>query len=147
MRIASPGCFTNRAPRSEILIPQIQSVTAPESAGLSELKIVCGFSRAKDSGRASRSWPAEDEPGATSPCLPRGEKGADSLGNRGEAISKPADPVQGTLGMLLLKIPAREPLNGFAISERLGQVSADVLQVPGPTIRDPQTIYAKGRFP
>jgi PadR family transcriptional regulator PadR len=44
-------------------------------------------------------------------------------------MSKPADLVQGTLDMLLLKILGLEPLNGFAISERLGQVSGDVLQV------------------
>jgi DNA-binding PadR family transcriptional regulator len=31
--------------------------------------------------------------------------------------------------MLLLKILALEPLNGFAISQRLGQVSGDVLRV------------------
>jgi PadR family transcriptional regulator, regulatory protein PadR len=31
--------------------------------------------------------------------------------------------------MLLPKILAREPLNGFAMSERLGQVSGDVLRV------------------
>jgi PadR family transcriptional regulator PadR len=44
-------------------------------------------------------------------------------------MTKPGDLVQGTLDMLLLKILALEPLNGFAISERLGQVSGDVLQV------------------
>ncbi|MGC2764664.1 MAG: PadR family transcriptional regulator [Candidatus Acidiferrum sp.] len=44
-------------------------------------------------------------------------------------MSRPADLVQGTLDMLLLKILALEPLNGFAISQRLGQVSGDVLQV------------------
>jgi PadR family transcriptional regulator, regulatory protein PadR len=44
-------------------------------------------------------------------------------------MSKPVDLVQGTLDMLLLKILALEPLNGFAISERLGQVSGEVLQV------------------
>jgi PadR family transcriptional regulator, regulatory protein PadR len=44
-------------------------------------------------------------------------------------MSKPADLVQGTLDMLLLKILALEPLNGFAISQRLRQVSGDVLQV------------------
>jgi PadR family transcriptional regulator PadR len=37
--------------------------------------------------------------------------------------------VQGTLDMLLLKILALEPLNGFAVSERLKQISGDVLQV------------------
>jgi transcriptional regulator len=51
------------------------------------------------------------------------------LGNRGGALSKPTDLVQGTLDMLLLKILALEPLNGFAVSERLRQISGDVLQV------------------
>jgi transcriptional regulator len=37
--------------------------------------------------------------------------------------------VQGTLDLLLLKILALEPLNGWAISQRLKQVSGDVLQV------------------
>jgi PadR family transcriptional regulator len=44
-------------------------------------------------------------------------------------LSKPPDLVQGTLDLLLLKILALEPLNGFAISRRLKQVSGDVLQV------------------
>ena len=44
-------------------------------------------------------------------------------------MSKPNDFVQGTLDMLLLKILALQPLNGFAISQRLSQVSGDVLQV------------------
>ena len=44
-------------------------------------------------------------------------------------MSKPADLVQGTLDLLILKILALEPLNGWAISLRLKQVSRDVLQV------------------
>jgi PadR family transcriptional regulator, regulatory protein PadR len=44
-------------------------------------------------------------------------------------VSKPSDLVQGTLDLLLLKILALEPLNGFAISQRLKQVSGEVLQV------------------
>src|SRR5271165_3006588 len=44
-------------------------------------------------------------------------------------MSRPSDLVQGTLDLLLLKIVALEPLNGFAISRRLKQVSGDVLQV------------------
>ena len=44
-------------------------------------------------------------------------------------MSKPSDLVQGTLDMLLLKILALEPLNGFAVSQRLKQVSGDILQV------------------
>jgi len=46
-----------------------------------------------------------------------------------KAMSKPSDLVQGTLDMLLLKILALQPMNGFAISQRLTQVSGDVLQV------------------
>ena len=44
-------------------------------------------------------------------------------------MSRPADLVQGTLDLLLLKILALEPLNGWAISQRLKLVSGDVLQV------------------
>jgi len=44
-------------------------------------------------------------------------------------MSKPSDLVQGTLDLLLLKILALEPLNGYAVSLRLRQVSGDVLQV------------------
>ena len=44
-------------------------------------------------------------------------------------MSKPPDLVQGTLDMLLLKILALEPMNGFSISQRLRQVSGEVLQV------------------
>jgi PadR family transcriptional regulator, regulatory protein PadR len=44
-------------------------------------------------------------------------------------LSKPADLVQGTLDLLLLKILALEPLHGWAISQRLKQISGEVLQV------------------
>jgi len=44
-------------------------------------------------------------------------------------MSKPTDLVQGTLDLLILKILALEPLNGWAIGQRLKQVSDDVLQV------------------
>ena len=44
-------------------------------------------------------------------------------------MSKPTDLVQGTLDLLILKILALEPLHGWAISQRLKQVSGDVLQV------------------
>ena len=44
-------------------------------------------------------------------------------------MSKPSDLVQGTLDMLILKILALEPLNGWAISQRLKQVSSEVLGV------------------
>jgi PadR family transcriptional regulator, regulatory protein PadR len=46
-----------------------------------------------------------------------------------DIMSKPSDLVQGTLDMLPLKILALEPMNGFAVSQRLKQVSGDVLQV------------------
>ena len=44
-------------------------------------------------------------------------------------MSRPADLVQGTLDLLLLKILALEPQHGWAISQRLKQISGDVLQV------------------
>ena len=47
----------------------------------------------------------------------------------GTQMSKPSDLVQGTLDLLLLKILGLEPLNGYAISQRLKQISGDVLQV------------------
>jgi len=44
-------------------------------------------------------------------------------------VSKPSDLVQGTLDMLILKILALQPLNGWAINQRLKQISSDVLGV------------------
>src|SRR5438105_13806467 len=44
-------------------------------------------------------------------------------------MSKPADLVQGILELLLLKILALEPLHAWAVSQRLKQVSGEVLQV------------------
>lgn len=47
-------------------------------------------------------------------------------------MSKPTDLVQGTLDLLILKIIALEPMHGWALAERLRQMSKDVLQVgPG----------------
>jgi PadR family transcriptional regulator, regulatory protein PadR len=48
---------------------------------------------------------------------------------KGGYMSKPTDLVQYALDLLILKIPALEPLNGWAIGQRLKQVSRDVLQV------------------
>jgi PadR family transcriptional regulator, regulatory protein PadR len=72
------------------------------------------------------------EGGANAPCLPKAGvlvSVTENIGYRGHAMSKPSDLVQGTLDMLLLKILALEPMNGFAVSQRLTQVSGDVLQV------------------
>ncbi len=44
-------------------------------------------------------------------------------------MSKPADLVQGTLDLLLLKILALQPLHGWAVSQRLTQLSGEILQV------------------
>jgi PadR family transcriptional regulator, regulatory protein PadR len=44
-------------------------------------------------------------------------------------VSKPPDLVQGTLDLLVLKILALQPLHGWALSQRLKQVSGEVLQV------------------
>src|SRR5437773_3436254 len=44
-------------------------------------------------------------------------------------MSKPTDLVQGTVDLLILKILALEPLHGWAIAQRIRQMSSDVLQV------------------
>lgn len=44
-------------------------------------------------------------------------------------MSKPTDLVQGTLDLLILKILALEPMHGWAIAQRIRQMSGDVLQV------------------
>src|SRR6476659_6392298 len=44
-------------------------------------------------------------------------------------MSKPADLVQGTLDLLILTIISLEPMHGWAISQRLAQLSNDVLRV------------------
>jgi PadR family transcriptional regulator, regulatory protein PadR len=44
-------------------------------------------------------------------------------------MSKPTDLVQGTLDLLILKSIALEPMHGWAIAQRIRQVSKDVLQV------------------
>lgn len=43
-------------------------------------------------------------------------------------MSRPPDLVQGTLDLLLLKILALEPQHGWAVGQRLRQVSGDELQ-------------------
>ena len=44
-------------------------------------------------------------------------------------MSKPTDLVQGTLDLLILKVLALEPMHGWAIAQRIRQMSSDVLQV------------------
>jgi transcriptional regulator len=44
-------------------------------------------------------------------------------------MSKPTDLVQGTLDLLLLKILALGPMHGWAVSQRLKQISREVLAV------------------
>lgn len=44
-------------------------------------------------------------------------------------MSKPTDLVQGTLDVLILKTIALQPMHGWAIAQRIRQISKDVLQV------------------
>jgi PadR family transcriptional regulator, regulatory protein PadR len=44
-------------------------------------------------------------------------------------VTKPSGLVQGTLDLLILKILALEPMHGWAIGQRIRQMSGDVLQV------------------
>jgi transcriptional regulator len=45
-------------------------------------------------------------------------------------MSSKSDLPQGTLDLLILKIAALGPVHGYAIAQRLQQVSRDVVQVP-----------------
>ena len=44
-------------------------------------------------------------------------------------MSRPTDLVQGTLDLLILKTVALEPLHGWAIAQRIREMSRDVLLV------------------
>lgn len=44
-------------------------------------------------------------------------------------MTKPTDLVQGTLDLLILKVVALEPMHGWAIANRIRQMSGEVLQV------------------
>jgi len=61
-----------------------------------------------------------------SPCLPSAGRVTLPLVTD---MSKPSDLVQGTLNLLILKILALEPQHGWALSQRLRQISSEVLQV------------------
>jgi PadR family transcriptional regulator, regulatory protein PadR len=45
-------------------------------------------------------------------------------------VSEKSDLPQGTLDLLILKTVALGPVHGYAIAQRLQQVSCDVVQVP-----------------
>src|ERR1700757_4816712 len=44
-------------------------------------------------------------------------------------MGKPTDLIQGTLDLLILKTVALQPMHGWAIAQRIRQLSNDVLQV------------------
>ena len=44
-------------------------------------------------------------------------------------MSKPTDLVQGTLGLLILRVLALEPMHGWGIAQRIRQMSSDQLRV------------------
>ena len=44
-------------------------------------------------------------------------------------MGKPTELVQGTLDLLILKVVALEPMHGWAIAQRIRQMSSDVLRV------------------
>ncbi len=47
----------------------------------------------------------------------------------GEKTSGDAELLQGTLDMLILKVAALRPIHGYAIVQRLQQISKDALQI------------------
>ena len=44
-------------------------------------------------------------------------------------MTKPKDLVQGTLDLLILKTLALEPMHGWAIAQRIRQISGEVLRL------------------
>lgn len=44
-------------------------------------------------------------------------------------MSRPTDLVQGTVDLLILKTVALEPMHGWAIAQRINQVSNEVLKI------------------
>jgi transcriptional regulator len=44
-------------------------------------------------------------------------------------VSRPTDLVQGTLDLLILRVIEAEPMHGWAIAQRIRQLSGDVLSV------------------
>jgi transcriptional regulator len=44
-------------------------------------------------------------------------------------MTRPTDLVQGTLDLLVLKVLALEPMHGWAVAQRIRQISGEVLQV------------------
>jgi PadR family transcriptional regulator, regulatory protein PadR len=54
--------------------------------------------------------------------------------NRPDAPADKSDLPQGTLDLLVLKVATLGPLHGYAIAQRLQQVSRDVVQVPQGTL-------------
>src|SRR5262245_63661225 len=82
-----------------------------------------------EDGGASRFFGAGRRKNAPFLLLTEGSRRMLHSVTKGGPMSKPTDLVQGTLDLLILKILALEPLNGWAIGQRLKQVSGDVLQV------------------
>ena len=68
--------------------------------------------------------------GHSSPCTSTGERGKLLSKRKGAALSDtPLDLPQGTLDLLILKTLALEPRHGWAIAERLHQISSATLNI------------------
>src|SRR5690349_22625312 len=76
-----------------------------------------------------KSKPATGEEVVSRPLAYRGEGIYLHIGYRERAMSRPNDLLQGTLDLLVLKMLAFESMNGWSISQRLKDLSSDILQV------------------
>src|SRR5215467_9790845 len=66
------------------------------------------------------------------PCTSTGQQSMISRSERYMGMVSPkSDLPQGTLDLLILKTVALGPVHGYAIAQRLQQISRDVVQVPG----------------
>ena len=64
-----------------------------------------------------------------SPLDYRQERCYSLVGKHRERLSKPTDLVQGTLDLLILRVIALGPMHGWAIAQRIRQMSNDELRV------------------
>lgn len=76
-----------------------------------------------------RGFPRTDSHPAAVPLLTERRGSIVTVTEWRDTVSRPPDLVQGTLDLLVLKMLAVEPMNGWAIGQRLKQVSKEVLQV------------------
>src|SRR6202142_2322524 len=78
--------------------------------------------------RAAR-FPPTTSGGRSSPCAATGDTLCSPVEVQGESMNDRIELPQGTLDLLILRTLALEPQHGWGISERVQQMSSDVLRI------------------